>query len=409
MRVAHFVQGYTPAIGGTEYLIQRVSEELANNFGDEVTVYTTNAFNCEAFTDPRVKVMPAGEEVINNVTVKRYPVFNRLAPILNVAQKIGFRFRLPRNDLLRTVYGGPLMPSLSRDLGRVEADVVAASSFPLMHMYYAGRAARRAGAALVLHGGLHPDDAWGFDRRVIYRAIAKADAYIANTTFERDYLLGRGIDPKKIHVVGVGTDPEKFTGVDATVVRERQGWQDDPVITFVGQEGGHKGIETLLKAMPLVWRQLPEAKLMIAGSRTAFSPVFDALIDDFSPSERQRVARISNFAQEEKAEIIAAADVFASPSGFESFGITYLEAWAAGKPVIGCRSGAVPSVISDGQDGVLVDYKDQRELAGALLELLLDAGLRKQLAANGRQKVLENYTWKKIGERFRDIYGKVIA
>jgi glycosyltransferase involved in cell wall biosynthesis len=106
---------------------------------------------------------------------------------------------------------------------------------------------------------------------------------------------------------------------------------------------------------------------------------------------------------------LAAGDVFASPSGFESFGITYLEAWAAGKPVIGCRSGAVPSVITEGQDGILVDYKDDRELAGALLEILLDPGLQAKLAANGRQKVNDNYTWEIIGKKFRSIYGRVIS
>lgn len=407
MRVAHFVQGYTPAIGGTEYLMQRVSEELANEFRDEVTVFTTNAYNCEVFNTRGVKVMPPGEDIINNVTVKRYKVFNALAPALNVAQNVSYRFRLPRNDLVRTIYSGPILPGLIRDLGRIDADVVCASSFPLMHMHYAGIAARRAGAALVLHGGLHPDDGWGFDRQVIYKAIAKADAYIANTTFERDFLMGKDIDKKKIHVVGVGTDPEKFADVDARVVRDRYGWGADPVITFVGQQGGHKGIETLLKAMPLVWRQLPEAKLIIAGSRTNYSSVLDAITGSFSAREQERVVRIPNFREQEKAEIIAAGDVFASPSGFESFGITYLEAWAAGKPVIGCRSGAVPSVITDGQDGVLVDYKDDRELAGALLELLFDSRLREKLAANGRQKVLENYTWKIIGQKFRSVYGRV--
>ncbi len=409
MRVAHFVQGYEPAIGGTEYLIQRVSEELVNTFRDEVTVYTTNAYNCEAFTNPGTKVMPAGEEVIKNVRVKRYPVFNRLSPALNVAQKVGFRFRLPRNDLIRTAYSGPLLPGLWSDLSRVDADVVAASSFPLMHMHYAGIAARRSGAALVLHGGLHPDDAWGFDRSVIYKAIAKADAYIANTTFERDFLLGKDIEREKIHVIGVGTDPEKFAGADPSIVRERLGWQDDPIIAFVGQQGGHKGIETLLKAMPLVWRQLPEAKLIIAGSRTNYSAVLDGLIEGFGPAEQKRVVMIPNFEEREKAEIIAAADVFASPSGFESFGITYLEAWAAGKPVIGCRSGAVPSVITDGQDGILVDYKDDHELGGALLELLFDRRLRDTLAANGQKKVMENYTWKIVGDRFRAVYSKVVS
>jgi glycosyltransferase involved in cell wall biosynthesis len=406
MKIAHFVQGYTPAIGGTEYLMQRVSEELANGYRDDVTVYTTNAYNCEVFNTWGLEVMEPGEEVIKKVKVKRYRVFNRLAPILNVSQKIGYRFRLPRNDLLRTVYSGPILPGIFKDLGRIKADVVCASSFPLMHMHYASMAANRANAALVIHGGLHPVDGWGFDREIIYHLIDKADAYIANTTYERDFLLGKGINGRKIHVVGVGTDPEKFESADGSAVRRRYRLGDHPVVVFVGQQGGHKGIETLLKAMPLVWRQSPEARLVIAGSRTNYSVVLDGIIDGFTPGQRERVVTVPNFEEREKAEIIAAGDIFASPSGFESFGITYLEAWAAGKPVIGCRAGAVPSVISDGLNGILVDYKDHRELAGAIIEMVFDARLRERLGSEGRRLVLKNYTWPIVARKFRSIYQK---
>jgi glycosyltransferase involved in cell wall biosynthesis len=404
MKIAHFVQGYTPAIGGTEYLMQRVSEELANGYGDDVTVYTTNAYNCEVFNTWGLEVMEAGDEVIKQVKVKRYKVFNRLAPILNVSQKLGYRFRVPRNDLLRTVYSGPILPGIFKDLGRIQADVVCASSFPLMHMHYASMAAKRAKAALVIHGGLHPADGWGFDRKIIYQLIDKADAYIANTSYERDFLRDKGIEGRKIHVVGVGTDPDKFELADGSAARARYGLGNDPVIVFVGQQGGHKGIETLLKAMPFVWRQSPEARLVIAGSRTNYSAVLDGIVAGFEPDRRERIVTVPNFEEREKAEIIAAGDIFASPSGFESFGITYLEAWAAGKPVIGCRAGAVPSVISDGRNGILVDYKDYRELAGAIIELLFDAGLRERLGSEGRRLVLKNYTWPIVARKFRSIY-----
>jgi glycosyltransferase involved in cell wall biosynthesis len=160
----------------------------------------------------------------------------------------------------------------------------------------------------------------------------------------------------------------------------------------------------LLKAMPFVWRQSPEARLVIAGSRTNYSAVLDGIIAGFAPDRRERIVTVPNFKEREKAEIIAAGDIFASPSGFESFGITYLEAWAAGKPVIGCRAGAVPSVISDGLNGILVDYKDHRELAGAIIELLFDAGLRERLGSEGRRLVLKNYTWPIVARKFRAIY-----
>ncbi|MDP1809418.1 MAG: glycosyltransferase family 4 protein [Actinomycetota bacterium] len=408
MKIAHFVQGYKPAIGGTEYLMQRISEQLVNHYGDDVTVYTTNAYNCEVFNHRGVKTMEPGREVIDGVKVVRFKVFNQLAPALNLAQKVSYKWRWPRNDLIRTVYSGPILPGLLREMGKIEADVVCASSFPLMHMHYAATAARRLGVPLVLHGGLHPQDGWGFDRKIIYRSIEKADAYIANTNYERDFLLGKDIDGRKIHVVGVGTDPDKYAGATGIGIRDQYGLSDHPVVTFVGQQGGHKGIETLLKAMPLVWRQAPEARLMIAGSRTKYAEVLDAIIGGFEPEQRAKIIVINDFKEDEKPEIIAAGDIFASPSGFESFGITYLEAWAAGKPVIGCRSGAVPSVISDGLNGILVDYKDHRELAGALLELIFDVDLRRRMAEEGRKHVLKNYTWEIVAKKFRSIYYKAV-
>src|SRR3990172_5299842 len=137
MKIAHFVQGYKPAIGGTEYLMQRISEQLVNHYRDDVTVYTTNAYNCEAFNHRGVKVMEPGREVIDGVKVIRYKVFNQLAPALNVAQKISYRWSLPRNDLIRTVYSGPILPGLLAEMRNIEADVICASSFPLLHMHYA--------------------------------------------------------------------------------------------------------------------------------------------------------------------------------------------------------------------------------------------------------------------------------
>lgn len=403
----HLVQGYWPAIGGTEYLIKNISENLVKIFGDEVSVLTTNTYNCEAFNTFGQKTMAPGAEIINGVKVKRLKVFNRLAPALNGLQKVLYPLHLPFNHWARNLYSGPLMPGIAREIWTAEADVVAASSFPLLHMHYAGAIKRVKGIPLVLHGGLHPEDRWGFNRKPIYKAIRRADAYIANTTYERDYLVDKGIDADKITVIGVGTNPELFSAATGRPIKEKYELNGSPVITFLGQQGGHKGIETLILAMPLVWKKVPEARLVIAGARTNYSAYLDKLIEDLDGKNRSLITLITDFTEEEKAEILAAGDIFASPSGFESFGITYVEAWAAKKPVIGCRSGAVPTVIDEHQNGLLVNYRDHRELAGAILELLFDDELRRHLAENGYQKMISNYTWEIVTRRFRDVYEKV--
>lgn len=388
-------------------MVKNVSEKLVELFGDDVTVITTNAYNCEAFNTFGQKMMAPGDEVVNGVKVKRLKVFNKLSPVLNGLQKFMYTFHLPLNHWARTLYSGPLLPGIWSEIRRAEADVVAASSFPLMQMHYAGLIKRIKNTPLVLQGGLHPEDRWGFNRKNIYRAIQRADAYIAYTAFEKNYLIEKGIDADKIAVIGVGTDPQKFAATTGQKIKEKYRLDGAPVIAFIGQQGGHKGIETLIQAMPLVWRHT-NVKLLIAGARTNYSPYLDKLIAALDERDRRQIVVIPDFSEEEKAEILAASDIFASPSGYESFGITYIEAWAAKKPVIGCRSGAVPSVIDENQNGLLVDYRDYRELAGAILELLFDERLRIRLGENGFRKVIDNFTWETIARRFRDVYKRVI-
>lgn len=407
MKIVHLVQGYYPAIGGTEHLMQRVSEHLARDFGDQVSVLTLNTTSAEAFIAQNPKRLPLGTEYIDGVKVSRYPVTDRFAPLLYWAQLGAVKFGLPGNDWLRTLYGGPISLPLLQAAYHEPGDVIAASSFPLLHMQYALWAGERRRLPVILYGGLHPEDRWGFDRALIYKSIARADRYVAYTTFERDYLVRRGICPEKIAVVGLGTDPERFEQADGAAVRERYGLGDAPVVAFIGQQGGHKGIDTLVRAMQTVWRKFPDTRLLIAGSRSRFSAHLDSLIAGLG-RKRKNVVVVDNFAEDEKPQLFAACDLFAYPSGFESFGIAFLEAWACRKPVIGCRSGAVPSVVEEWSDGLLVPYQDVPQLASAIIELLADPRLRQRFGENGYRKVCTRHTWTNVAAELRQVYDDAI-
>ncbi len=130
----------------------------------------------------------------------------------------------------------------------------------------------------------------------------------------------------------------------------------------------------------------------------------EAMIADLPPSFRRRITVRYDFPAEQKPDLFAAVDVFAYPSGFESFGIAFVEAWAAGKPVVGCRRGAIPSLVSDSVDGLLVKWQDPGSLADALITLLRDSPRAAAMGTSGREKALRKYTWRKIGQRFRDVY-----
>jgi glycosyltransferase involved in cell wall biosynthesis len=403
------VQGYPPAIGGTENLFCHVSERLVHQYGDDVTVFTANGYNAEAFYSPRQPLLPSGQETINGVRVHRFRVFNWLGPALRYAQQGAYWLRLPFNQYLRTVYGGPILPGLKQAISSFDGDVVVASSFPLMHMYTTLAARCINQKPLIYHGGLHPEDRWGFDRPMIYDAIRRADAYIANTTYERDYLLQKDIPAEKVYVIGVGVNVEQFTRADGTAVRQQWGDPTAPVVAFIGQQARHKGVDTLVRAMERVWQQLPRTRLLIAGAHTRFSPQLRRQIEALPACQREQVLILDNFDEAEKPLLFAACDLLAYPSEFESFGLVYVEAWACGKPVIGSRAGAIPSVVQDGIDGLLIPPRDAPALADVLTHLLEDESLRHRLGERGRQKVLERYTWKTVAARFRLVYERVIA
>jgi glycosyltransferase involved in cell wall biosynthesis len=407
MKVLHVTQGYWPAIGGTELLMQRVSEELVHTFGDEVTVFTTDCYNGEGFFLLGAPRMPVGWEKHHGVGIRRFRVRSRISGLARRAQAMPWKYKLPFNQYMRALAGGPVIPGLTRAIRDAPADVIAASSFPLLHMFAALKAAKQSGRPCVLHGGLHPEDHWGFERSMIHRAIRQVH-YIANTQYEADYVIARGARPDRVSVIGVGVDPSQFDRVSSSDARHSLGFGDCPVVGFIGQIGGHKGVDTLLEAMPRVWQIVPNAWLLVAGGRTGFFPEVERRIAELPARDRQRVKLIPDFPLEDKGKLFAAVDVFAYPSGFESFGIAFLEAWMAGKPVIGCRRGAIPTVVRDGVDGLLVTFGDSAELASAILRLLGDPGTRQALAARGREKVLERYTWPIVASRFRDVYQQAL-
>ena len=408
MKILHVTQGYSPAIGGTELLIQRVSEELVRQNQDQVMVFTTNCYGADAFHSPWLPVMPVGEEVLNGVDIHRFSV-ERWQSFGYHALSRGMRLvGIPVTEGLRVMAEGPLISGFTEKLTSQKCDLIAASSFPLKHMFDALEAAQRIGRPCVLHGGIHPQDTWSFDRSMIDRAIKAATLYIANTRYEADYVIYRGADPGRVTVIGVGVDPAAFQKADGTQIRDRYGWGKDPVVGFIGQFAPHKGADTLLQAMKIVWQSVPEARLLLAGAKRKYANQVEGMIAGMDRQWRERVTFLYDFPDELKPDLFAALDIFAYPSRYESFGIAFLEAWAAGKPVIGCDAGAIPDVISDAMDGLLVKPGDVNELAEAITSLLIDPTKAQTMGARGRKKTLDRYNWPDIARRFRSVYQQAI-
>jgi spore coat protein SA len=102
-------------------------------------------------------------------------------------------------------------------------------------------------------------------------------------------------------------------------------------------------------------------------------------------------------------------DIFVGPAQIEEgLGLVFLEAAAAGLPVIATAMGGIPEVVRDGETGLLLKQKDDvRELAEKILDLLRQQALRKRLGQQGREWVLNNFSWERIAGDLEKVYDEV--
>jgi glycosyltransferase involved in cell wall biosynthesis len=111
--------------------------------------------------------------------------------------------------------------------------------------------------------------------------------------------------------------------------------------------------------------------------------------------------------EEEKRDAFDACDLFVMPSQYDSFGIVYLEAWRCGKSVIGAKVGAIPEVIEEGRDGLLIEFGNVDQLASAILYLLKNPNLRKKMGERGTKKVMNQLNWEKNLPLIEKVYEQV--
>jgi glycogen(starch) synthase len=414
MRILHVSAAYWPFVGGAETYLQALSERLVHR-GHSVVVATTDATTAQGFWDPRQPRVAERESVVNGVQVSRCPVGHLpLSPwsfylLRRLATDIS-RLPLDTRPLLdRLAPYMPGVPALERRLEDLQPgfNLVHGVNIALEWPLIAGwRYARRHGLPFVATPLLHVGE------RAVQRfytmphqmqVLRDADAVIVLTEIEKRELARLRVPPERIHCLGAGVDLEQLTGGDGARFRAQHGI-DGPIVAFMGAVTDDKGAVHLLRAMQRLWSQGSQATLVIAG-RPVQPSTFDRAYGDLPERDRARIRRLGQVSEDLKQDLLAAADVFAMPSRVDSFGIVYLEAWAYGVPVIGCRAGGVPDVIGDGQDGLLVEFGDQASLASAIDKLLSDPELRQAMGRRGRAKVQARYTWDRIYADLETVYG----
>ena len=275
-------------------------------------------------------------------------------------------------DLRAAIRGADVVHSIAREwVGAIE------------------RAARAERAAFVETPLVHPGQALSGDSARDIERYRRDDAVIALTRWEADWYRERGATD--VHVTGIG--PNLMTL--PPVARE------PATILFVGRKERYKGYHALRAAAPLVWRERADARFIAIGQ--------GAWNARLSPAPRDaRWEDLGVVSEEAKARAFGRASIFAMPSEHETFGHTYLEAWAAGLPVIAGDIAPLREIVRDGIDGVHA-RNDASTVAAAILTLLRDPERARRMGESGRQRLLTEYNWQAVARRTEAAYVAALA
>jgi len=207
------------------------------------------------------------------------------------------------------------------------------------------------------------------------RFYSRARRLLTISGFTRQLLVGKGVDPAKVHVVHLGVElPLGVEEARATAPGRHPEWQGQPLLLTVGRLVQQKGHRLLIRAMREVADQVPGVLHLIVGE----GPERPALARQIGElGLKKNVLILGRVSEETLRDCYALAWAFALTSQevksyVEGMGLVFLEAATWGVPAVGTRHGGIPEAILDGQTGFLVDPGHPEQIAGRLAALLQD-------------------------------------
>lgn len=409
MKILFVVQNYYPSTGGTQIFFQHIAEKCANDYGDTIEIFTTNSYYGPDKRQFR-KILKK-TEIINKVTITRFPFFRIHLLLFGYFSKIFFRLFHSTPEKISKYIAGPWSPSLQKAIKKTNADVIFAGTSNYMYMLYPlNRKLLKSPKPFVFQGAIHFNE----NKKVkviseeALNAIKHSEFYLSNTDYEKERLIELGVDKTKIITAGSCVDFDRFSKGNKTKFRDSNKINEREILVgYIGRIESTKSIDILLNAIKICFHKKDNITLIIAGySNSEYLAKLKTQVKDFEIKFQSRIHFITDLSEDTKVDLFLALDIFVLPSVNESFGMVFLEAWACNKPVIGAEIGAIKSVISDGTDGLLFKPNDSVDLSDKIITLCENKSLRDEMGANGYRKAFSNFSIEAVTKKYRDTFIK---
>lgn len=376
-RVLLVTNDFPPRRGGIQSYLEAFVDQLVQDGSHQLTVYAPKWKGAEEFD--------ANAAAVQGYTVVRHPN-TLMVPEPTVATRMR---RLIDEHQPDSVWFGAAAP-----------------------LALLGPVARRAGASRIVASTHGHEVGWSMlpvARSALRRIGDDADV----VTFVSRYTRGRFASAFGPHAalehLPPGVDIDRFRPDPAARarLRDRYGLDGRPVVVCLSRLVPRKGQDMLIRAMPTIRQQVPEAALVIVGGGP-YAETLHKLAHRHGVGEH--VIFTGGVPGAELPAHHAMADVFAMPCrtrgaglDVEGLGIVYLEASACGVPVVAGTSGGAPETVLDGETGLVVDGTDVAAVASAVTDLLADPARAAAMGVAGRHWAVDHWQWRAKGARLAEL------
>jgi alpha-maltose-1-phosphate synthase len=255
-------------------------------------------------------------------------------------------------------------------------------------------------------------------------ALEMADAVIGvSSETKHDIERLFAVDPKRVHVIYNGIDPDEYRKVSSTATLARHGIDPKrPYLLFVGRITRQKGIIHLVRAIPFMD---PGFQVVLCAGAPDTPEIAEEMQKAVEEAKQKRADVIwieEMLDRKAVIEVYSHAAVFCCPSIYEPFGIINLEAMACETAVVASAVGGIKEVVVDGETGFLVPLeqmkespfkpldpeKFSRDLAARINQLMADPKLREKFGKAGRKRAEEKFSWSAIAEKTKALYASLL-
>jgi glycosyltransferase involved in cell wall biosynthesis len=239
---------------------------------------------------------------------------------------------------------------------------------------------------------------------------------IACSAAVKQDLIDKGISGERVTVMHYPVDPDDMRpDRGPAAVREELGAAaDTPVVGTFAHLSEKKGYRELVRAAAIVLRRMPRAQFWCFGE----GPLRKELEQTARELGIDHRFKLLGF-RRDVPDVMRAVDVMCLPSHREPFGLVYVEAALAERPVIACRAGGAPEIITHGDNGLLVPppgatgsasaAANISPLADAILTILDNRDQAAAMGRRGRQHALDRFGWPGYLARLHDLYARVLG